>query len=295
MKIASMCRLVCVPVILCMVSAMPMVVRAQDDGVNGPPKVLVVVREMTKPGRGGMMHERTEGAYIQALKANHVDDHYLAMTSLSGPDRALFFSGYSSFGDWEASVKAMDKNPAGAAAMDHANVADGDLLSETANSAWRREDDLSMNERGLHGDRYMEIEQFKIKPGHTADWEELVKLVKGAYEKGIPDASWVTYEQVFGTAGDGYIVIIPLKSLAEVDEHHMRGKAFMDAMGKDGMKKLDELTAASVESEQTNLFMFSPKMSNPPEQWVKDEPDFWGTKKMMPMKKDEKKDAMKPM
>jgi hypothetical protein len=41
-----------------------------------------------------------------------------------------------------------------------------------------------------------------------------------------------------------------------------------------------------------NLFAFSPKMSSPPEQWVKDEPDYWGPKKtMMPMKKAE----MKPM
>jgi hypothetical protein len=278
-------------------SVAPMVVRAQDNGVAGPPKVLVVVREMTKPGRGGMMHERTEGAFLQALRANHVDDHYLAMTSMSGPDRALFFSGYASLAEWEAANKSMyaNPNPTAADAIDRANVADGDLLSETAQSVWRRDDDLSMNEHGLHGDRYMEIEQFMVKPGRTAEWEELVKLVKDGYQKGIPDASWVTFEQVFGTAGNGYIVIIPLKSLAEVDEHHAGGKAFVDAMGKDGMKKLADLSAACIESQQTNLFAFSPKMSNPPEAWVKDEPDYWGTKKMMPMKKDEKKDTMKPM
>jgi hypothetical protein len=46
------------------------------------------------------------------------------------------------------------------------------------------------------------------------------------------------------------------------------------------MKKLDELEAACVESRQTNLFVIDPKMSYPPEAWVKADPDFW-----MPAKK----------
>lgn len=69
-------------------------------------------------------------------------------------------------------------------------------------------------------------------------------------------------------------------------------KEFAEAMGKDGMKKLDELTAACVASTQTNLFAFSAAMSNPPANWVKGVPDYWMPKKMMPMKAQE---AMKPV
>jgi hypothetical protein len=282
------------PVVLCGLSVAPMMARAQDDGTNGPPKVLVVTREMTKPGRGGMMHEKTEGAFLQALRANHVDDYYLAMTSMSGPDRALFLSGYPSFAAWEAANKSMyaNPNPVAAGAIERANVADGDLLSETNQSVWARQDDLSLNPHDLLGDRYMEIVQYMVKPGHNAQWEELVKMVIAGYQKGVPDASWSMFRQVFGTSGDGYIVVIPLKSLAEFDAHRAHGKAFEDAMGKDGLKRLDELTASCIESRQTNLFTFSPAMSNPPEQWVKAEPDYWKPKKMMPAKK---KEEMKPM
>jgi len=290
MKNALTSRLVFLPVVLCTLSIAPMAARAQDDGVNGPPKVLVIQRELLKPGRSGGMHEKSESAFVGAVKANHLDIHYLALTSLSGPDRALFLSGYPSVAAWEEERKATSRNAAGSAALDRADVADGDLLTEQAQSVWRLNDEMSLNENGLHGDRYMEIEQFKIKPGHTAQWEELVKLVKEGYEKGIPDASWDTFEQVFGPAGNGYIVIVKLKSLAEVDEHHAGGKAFVDALGKEGMKKLDELTAACVESQETNLFAFSPKMSSPQEAWVKDEPDYWKPKTVMtPVKKEEKK------
>ena len=41
------------------------------------------------------------------------------------------------------------------------------------------------------------------------------------------------------------------------------------------MKKLQELESAAVEFSQSNLFAFSPKMSYPPEESIKADPDFW--------------------
>lgn len=295
MKISSLSRFVLLPAVLGTLSVAPLVVRAQDDGTAGPPKVLVIVREMVKPGREGMMHEKTEGEFAQLLRENHVDFRYLGLTSLSGPHRALFLSGYASMAEWQAADQRMNTSSA-AAAMDRTNVADGDLLSESAQSVWLRQDDLSMNPHDLKGDRYMQISQYFVKPGHVAEWEELVKLVKDGYAKGVPEASWVMFEQRYGPSGNAYLVVTPMKSLDEVDGMLGSSKAFMDAMGENGMKKMGQLEASCVESWQMNLFAFSPKMSNPPEQWVKDEPDYWGPKKaMMPMKKDEKKDTMKPM
>jgi len=46
------------------------------------------------------------------------------------------------------------------------------------------------------------------------------------------------------------------------------------------MKRLSELESAAVESRQTNLFAFSPKMSYVPDEWVKADPDFWKPKSM---------------
>jgi hypothetical protein len=41
--------------------------------------------------------------------------------------------------------------------------------------------------------RYFEISLYRVRPGHRAQWNELVKLVKAAYEK-IPDTHWAMYE-----------------------------------------------------------------------------------------------------
>lgn len=289
MKLSVMSRTIFLPVVLCTVSVAPMVMCAQDDGRNGPPEILVVQREFTKPGRAGMAHEKTEGQFARELEASKGEFYYFALTAMSGPDRTLFLSGYSSLADWESTSKGLAKHPAMMESMDRINMADGDLLSSADSSVWRRRDDMSMNTHDLKGIRYFQIEQFKLKPGHSGEWEEAVKMVMDGYKKGIPEASWVMFQQVYGTGGDDFIVIETMKSLAEVDEHHAGGSKFADAMGKDGLMKLEKLVAGSVEAQQTNLFSINPRMSHVPEEWRKGEPDFWMPKAPGAVKKDEKK------
>jgi hypothetical protein len=48
-------------------------------------------------------------------------------------------------------------------------------------------------------------------------------------------------------------------------------------MGEDGMKKLDELVASTIESSLHNLFAFNPRMSYVADEWIKND-DFWKPK-----------------
>src|SRR5271165_5650627 len=92
---------------LALVVAVSGIAVAQDKPASHmPPKVLVVTREYTKPGRAGAMHEKTESAFIQASMNAKWPTHYLAVESLSGRPRALFFFGYDSFEAWEKDTLA---------------------------------------------------------------------------------------------------------------------------------------------------------------------------------------------
>ena len=263
-------------VLLCALGSAPFLV-AQDNWANGPPKVLVINREYLKPGKEAS-HSKTESAFVAAAKANKAPFHYLGMTSVTGADRALFLSGYSSFTEWANEMKVMDKMPALTAATGNAMIADGDQLSATDTSVWTYDAEKSNNPTNLVGMRYMEITSYTIKEGHGAEWDEAVKMVKAAYKKGVPEASWSMFQQAYGTPGNGYIVVTPLKSVGEIDSHIAAGPKFAAAMGADGMKKLDALVAACVEAEHTNLFAFDPKMSLPPAEWIAAEPDYWAPK-----------------
>jgi hypothetical protein len=50
---------------------------------------------------------------------------------------------------------------------------------------------------------------------------------------------------------------------------------FATELGPDGIKKVSELTAASIQAEVANLFAINPRISNPPAEWVKKDPGFW--------------------
>ena len=69
-------------------------------------------------------------------------------------------------------------------------------------------------------------------------------------------------------------MITTIKAATELDAEEAQDKQFVEAMGTEDGKKMQELEAACVQSRQTNLFVIDPKMSYPPEAWVKADPDF---------------------
>ena len=259
-----------------------------------PPKVMQIIREFVKPGKGGAAHERAESAFVQAFARAKWPTHYFAATALTGKPRVLFFVAFDSFEAWENDSLAQQKNAALSAALDRASVNDGELLSETDTSVLTYNDEQSLRAPvDIAHMRYFEISLYRVRPGHRAQWNELVKLVKAAYEK-VPDTHWAMYEAMFGQEDVTYVVIIPRKSATEIDQSMLNEKQFVDAMGEDGMKKLVELESAAVEFTQTNLFQFSPAMSYPRDEWVKANPEFWKTPAPKPAAKAEEKPAAKP-
>ncbi len=266
------------PVVLLVVGVSGVAVGQDKPMSHMPPKILTISREYTKPGKAGSPHEKTESAFVQASMQAKWPTHYLAVESVSGRDRALFLTGYESFAAWEKDRLATAKNTTFSAALDRAWAADGELLSETDASALLFHEEYSLRpEVDIPHMRYFEISVYQVRHGHDKDWDEIVKLVTAAYEK-IPDAHWATYHVVYGLQDNTYVIFNPMKSAEEIDKGFAQGKDFAAAMGESGMKKLSELSAAAIESSQTNLFAFNPRMSYPADEWVKADPEFWKPK-----------------
>src|SRR5437868_10073148 len=116
----------CCLVLLGLVTS-PGIAAAQDGAGAGmpPPKVLVIQREMLKPGRAGNTHLKTESAFVQAMTAAKWPTHYFAAESQSGVSRALFFIGYPSFAAWVKDIADPATNAALTPALDRASLAGG--------------------------------------------------------------------------------------------------------------------------------------------------------------------------
>jgi hypothetical protein len=244
---------------------------------NSIPKVLQITREYTKPYRAGMVHNASESAFVRAMANAKWPTHYLGMTSLSGKQRALFLTSYASLEAWEKDGAAVEKNPTLSAAVEAAGVADGAELESVDQGVFVFNEEMSLRPMAdLSQMRFMEVSIYHVRPGHEREWSEAVKMVKAAYEKGVPGSHWGVFNQVYGGEGGSYLVLTARKTLAEVDRgFQVENKQFEAALGADGMKKLDELIAASVESSLHQLFAFNPHMSYVLDDWIKADPDFW--------------------
>ena len=118
--------------------------RAQSQENASMPKVLQITREFTKPGKAGMVHDKTESAFVQAMTRAKWPTHYVGMTSLSGKQRALFLTEYASFEAWEKDNAAVEKNTALSGALDRASMADGELLDSMDQGVFVYHDELSL-------------------------------------------------------------------------------------------------------------------------------------------------------
>jgi len=251
------------------------------------PKVLQITREFVKTGKNGMAHEKSESAFVKAMSDAHWPTYYVALSSLSGKTRVLFLTPYASFDAWQKDAEGVDKNATLSAALDQAIEADGELLDSVDQGVLLMREEMSLRPHpDLSQFRYLEISGYHLKPGHTGEWREIVKMVKAAYEKALPDAHWGMFQLVYGGAGDTYLVLTGHKSLGEIDQGILQEKQFVEAMGEPGMKVLSEMISHCVDSSEHQLFAINARMSYVPDSWKKADPDFWMPKEMP--------EAMKP-
>jgi hypothetical protein len=163
--------------------------RAQETQ-SGPAKVLVIDREYLKPGKGGSLHEKTEAAFVKALGDAKSTTHYVALDSLSGETRTLFFLPYDSFEAWGKEQESIQANSSLASALDQATIDDGELLSQAGTTVYLYHPELSLHTTvEIPHMRYFEISRYVIKPGHAQEWRELAKLYVNGFEK-MPEVHW---------------------------------------------------------------------------------------------------------
>ena len=275
------------PVMLCTVGVAPLRMRAQDAAAMGPPKVMYTTREYVKPGKGAA-HQKTEAAAAAAMAAAKGSLYYLTMFSITGEPRVVSLAGYDTMAEVEDRYLATMKIPGLEAKLDAVGEQDGELVSSEGSAIWRLREDLSSPSTvNIAEMRMAQLVQVETKPGHGSDFETVAKRVIGAWAKADPSYSAAVYEMAYGhSTGPVFLVILPMKSMAYLDKVHDEHDAFVKALGAEDMKGDREIAKNAYLSSESNLFVFSPRMSYAPEAWVKADPAFWKPKPMMmPMKK----------
>jgi hypothetical protein len=244
----------------------------------GPPKVLQIFREEVKAGKGAA-HVKVEKGFVAAFARANWPTHYLALTAITGPSEVWFLTGYASFADWEKDRGDTDKNTALTAELDRLIEKDGEVLSSTQSLVAVLREDLSAGGPvDIAKMRYFRILTFWVRPGHENDFQDAVKIVKGAHEKAKIDLPWAVFQIAGGTPGPTFLVFLPMKSLSEVDAGIARAGTLREAEGPENEKALAKMASDGYATVESNIFAFSPAMSYPAKEFVARDAEFWTPK-----------------
>lgn len=254
--------------------------QAQQAGENsGPPKYIYLSNVVLKPGSSAA-YVKLQSEENAALRAEKINAHHFGMWSVTGNEnRVLYFYGTDSFADLQKMHDSVMGNAAVRAVLDKNEAAEGQLVQSDNGSIYEYEKDLSLNSGpSLEQDRFMDITLFHLRQGQGAAFRHLAKVYLKAYES-VPGAKFVFFQKMYGQgSGDTYIMVTPLKSLADVDTGIENDKTFVKNAGPDLLAMLRAQGPEIIESAESNLFAFGPKLSYVPDSWMTNSPDFWGQK-----------------
>jgi hypothetical protein len=251
---------------------------AETPGPGAPPKVLQIFREEVKTGKDPA-HVKVEKGFVAAFARANWPTHYLAMTTITGPSEAWFLTGYSSFAAWEKDRDDANKNTALTAEVDRLIEKDGELLTNGRSLVAVLREDLSAGGPvDIAKMRYFRLLTFRVRPGHESDFQDSVKIVRSAYEKAKIELPWAVYQISSGMPGPTFMILLPMKSLSEIDAAIARAGTIREAEGLENEKALAKMASDGYATVESNVFAFSPAMSYPGKEFVARDPDFWTPK-----------------
>lgn len=234
---------------------------AQSPPMNGPPPVMLISRELVKPGKNAA-HNRWEAGWPAAFAKADYPTNYLGMNAVSGINEAWFLIGFPSFDAMEKDQARMDANAPLTSELARLGAGESDFVENTRSVLATYIPSVSHNPNiDLAKMRYFEVLTYTMRPGHDGDFLKAAGLVRDGYTKAGVGNSWAIYRAVSGMPAGTYYVFIPLQSLARLDQGPADDQAMGRALGPEQLGALDKLVLDGVATSQSQIFALNPKMS----------------------------------
>ncbi len=248
---------------------------AADDMPTQQPKILSIVREKVKIGHAAG-HARNEQGWPAALEKAKHPYHYLALTSITGPDEAWYVIPYESHVQLGDDFKRADDDPVLSAELDRLTLADAEYVNSTSTLHAKARPELSY---GGFPDmvqmRIFEITVFTVNPGHEQEFEELGKAYTAASKRAGVKTGYRTYEVLAGMPGPAYLVISSFKGFEELDEEMDDFAKTLGAANEEEKAAFSKGMNHAVLKQETNRFRVDPKQSFVSKETRNKAPDFW--------------------
>jgi len=197
---------------------------------------------------------------------------------MTGTRQAWFIERYDTYEAMEKAIKLTQAEPL-KATIDALDAQDGELRTGERGIIATYQPDLSY----LPGTqleaklRYFNINVVRVRPGHTADFTEVRKLINAAFAKTGSQQRRVVYSVNSGMPIGTYLILAPMNSLNALDPRP-GAMSMVDAFGPENLARVDKLMTEIQISAESTLFSVNPKMSNAPKEYITADADFWAPK-----------------
>jgi len=240
-----------------------------------PPNVLNIETVNIKPYADGS-YDKVASEYPALSQQLKDPTHVLAMESLTGSPRALYISGYDSYEALQKNEEWLLGDAATDAKFDALDARLAPSVAEHEYAIWHYRPDLSNNVAGadIPHSHYWEVIIFHMRPGRVEQFGELTKLYRDASLKSGQNVPWATYQGLTGVT-DSYLVLVPMRSLKDVDTGLAHQKDFGAALGDEGRGRMNKLSEESVASVEDNIWMVNPEWSYVEKSWIDADPQYW--------------------
>lgn len=266
---------------------------------EGPPKVLLIVREEIKPGMM-LTHGRHSAEYASIFAKLQTPNERIALIPVAGNENeVIYLNAAQSFAEIEKINKDTDKKMAAVNAsmqsqIDRLNKEAPELHSAMRDMLAVYRPEMSFNPGvNISQMRYFSVTTIRIRPGHDAQYLDYVqKLVNVARGKAKVNLHLAVFQIISGAPTGTYLAFRPMKSLSELDE--AVGPKVRAAMSDDQKKDADKAVGEAVMSSEVSTYAFEPHMSFVSDEFAAGDKDFWHPRMETAVKPKPKRRAPKP-
>jgi heme-degrading monooxygenase HmoA len=248
---------------------------AADDLPTSQPNVISIIREQVKVGHVAA-HGRHEAGWPAAFEKAKHPYHYIALTSITGPDEAWYVIPYESHAKMGDDFQKAEGDRELSAETERLSAEDAQHVSSASviHAAGRK--DLSYGDfPEIAQMRLFVIETFTVRPGHGTEFEEAAKAYAAAAKKAGVKTGFRTYQVLAGMPAPTYLVFSSLKEFGEWNKGGEEFGKTMAAANEQEKAAMQKGMREAVVKQENTRFRIDPKQSYVPLETRKKAPDFW--------------------
>ncbi len=246
------------------------------------PKLLQIYLEEVKVGHVAE-HVQTEAGWPAAYEKANSPDYYLALESVTGPNRVWFVAPFESHEALGESMKRERDDPILSSELAKLSREDSENLTGARSIQAVALKDLSYGTfPDMATQRYWQITTFRVRPGHEMSFIGAAKAYGTAAARLAPEERYRIYQVVAGLPDANFLVFSSFRSFANLDEAMAMHRKILSGLNAEERAAFDKF-AEGVISTETERFRLSPEMSYVSKEVRQQDPAFWNPRKTEPI------------